>query len=228
MIRRRVVRDLGTIAGIAVILAGVVGLNIYYRLDSLKAKYDAIRRTAEATRAKQGVELLSWDDLRKTKGNLRSGPTFDPAVVERAKDGRSVNLMGFMTPIDQFKNVSHFMLLPLPIQCYFCEMPPIRDVMLVRMNKGEVVDIVEEPVLISGRLVLNDGPGHKFFYSIEEATWAPGHSNKPLTTKTFSQQHRQESYQLGGQLLEDSAKPEEKLLPPVQDEQPAAREVGPQ
>ena len=103
--RRRVVRDLGTIAGIAVILAGVVGLNIYYRLGGLQAKFTAIRKAAEISTAIQGVDLLDWDLLQKTKGSLRSGPTFDKDLVARAKEGRRSNLMGFMTPIDQFRDV---------------------------------------------------------------------------------------------------------------------------
>ncbi|HRI88008.1 MAG TPA: DUF3299 domain-containing protein [Candidatus Hydrogenedentes bacterium] len=224
--RTRVVRDLGTIAGIVVILAGVVGVNFYYRLDGLKQKYDRIRRVAEAERAKTGMELLSWDLLRETKGNLRSGPKFSEKLIERVKDGRTVNLMGFMTPIDQFKDVSHFMLLPLPIECYFCRMPPMRDVMLVRMAQGETTDIVEEPVLVSGGLELHEGPKQKFFYSVQNASLQAGQSGAKLSKKNFSEQHRTEGRSLGGELVNDGhgeapAMEEPELLPPVQDAGPA-------
>lgn len=218
--RRRVVRDLGTIAGIVVILAGVVGLNIYYRLGGLQAKFTQIRRSAEVATAKQGVDLLNWELLQKTKGSLRSGPTFDKDLVARAKEGRTANLMGFMTPIDQFRDVSHFMLLPMPIECYFCRMPPMRDVMLVRMAEGEVTQIVEEPVLITGKLNLHEGPKQKFFYSMTNSGMRAGNSGEKLTTKSISPEHRTQGYKEGSKLMQEQdaaggAPPDGELLPGV-------------
>ncbi|MDZ4859702.1 MAG: DUF3299 domain-containing protein [Candidatus Hydrogenedentes bacterium] len=230
--RTRVVRDLGTIAGIVVILAGIVGLNMYYRLDGLKQRYDRIRRVAEAERVKSGMDILNWDLLRETKGNLRSGAQFSDGLVTRAKEGRTINLMGFMTPIDQFKDVAHFMLLPLPIECYFCRMPPMRDVILVRMNEGEITDIVTEPVLVSGELQLHEGPKQKFFYSVQNATLQSGKSGAKLTKRTFSQRHREESRTLGGDLLDDahgeSNVPQEEMMPPVQSAPAPTPPPGPQ
>lgn len=225
--RRRVVRDLGTIAGIAVILAGVVGLNIYYRLDTLSQKYDRIRRIAEAERTRGGKEILDWELLRKTKGSLRSGPQFDEKLVARAKDGRSANLMGFMQPIDQFRNVSHFMLLPLPIECYFCQMPPARDVMLVKMMEGEVTMIAQEPVLVTGKLNLHEGPKQKFFYSMSNSTLEAGKSGEKLSTRTFGEEHMQQGYKQGGELMQEveghqsPQAPETEMLPPVKSDSAA-------
>lgn len=221
--RRRVVRDLGTIAGIAVILAGVVGLNIYYRLGGLQAKFIQIRKNAEVATAKQGVELLNWELLQKTKGSLRSGPTFDKELIARAKEGRRSNLMGFMTPIDQIRDVSHFMLLPMPIECYFCKMPPMRDVMLVRMAEGDVTNIMEEPVLVTGGLNLHEGPKQKFFYSMADSGLRAGDTGKPLTTKSISAEHRTQVYKEGGKLMQEQdaaggAPPEGELLPGVDSE----------
>ena len=218
--RRRVVRDLGTITGIAVILAGVVGLNIYYRLGGLQAKFTAIRKAAEISTAKQGVDLLDWELLQKTKGSLRSGPTFDKDLVARAKEGRRSNLMGFMTPIDQFRDVSHFMLLPMPIECYFCRMPPMRDVMLVRMAEGEITQIVEEPVLITGGLNLHEGPKQKFFYSMTNSGMRAGNSGEKLTMKSIPAEHRTQGYKEGGKLMQEQdaaggGPPDGELLPGV-------------
>lgn len=230
--RTRVVRDLGTIAGIIVILAGVVGLNIYYRLDSLKTKYDRIRRGVEAKRASTGMKLLDWELLRKTKGSLTSGPRFDPELVEWAKQGRSSNLMGFMTPIDQFKDATHFMLLPLPIECYFCQMPPVRDVMLVRMANGEVVQMAEEPVLVSGALSLHEGPKQKFFYSMADSNLEAGESGQKLSIKTYTEEHRQQGYKEGAKLLEGAdghqpqAAPEADMLPAVKDDPGTSLDSG--
>ncbi len=215
--RRRVVRDLGTIIGVVVILAGVVGVNFYMRLEGLQEKYDKIRRAYEQQAVQKGTELLDWELLRRTKGSLRSGPNFDEELKTIA--GQSVNLMGFMTPIDEFRDVSHFMLLPLPIECYFCNAPPMRDVMLVRMTEGELVNMVEEPVLMSGTLKLNNDGEEKFFYSLENATRT---TMGETTEKRFTPQHRQEGQTMGRGLLtvDDHAgqqtEPEQaEMLPPT-------------
>jgi len=224
-LRRRVIRDLGTLLGIVIVLAGVVGVNIYMRLGTLVEKYDRIRRTEEANRTKQGLTLLDWELLRQTKGTTRSGATFPEDL--KGKREQIVNLMGFMTPIDQFRDVEHFMLLPLPIQCYFCEAPPMRDVMLVKMAEGDKVNLVEEPVLITGRLILNEGPKQNFFYTLEDATFNMKKGEK-LTQKQYNKQHRQEGASMGGKLLEggehiQKTVPDEQLLPPA--EVPTASET---
>ncbi|MFA6242046.1 MAG: DUF3299 domain-containing protein [Candidatus Hydrogenedentales bacterium] len=216
--RRRVVRDLGTILGIVVVLAVVVGVNIYMRLGDLVEKYDRIRRAEEANRTKQGITLLDWELLRKTKGTTRSGATFPEDL--KGKRDQIVNIMGFMTPIDQFRDVEHFMLLPLPIQCYFCEAPPMRDIILVKMAKGDKVNLVEEPVLITGRLILNEGPKQTFFYTLENSTFNMKKDEK-LTPKQYPLQHRQEGASQGSKLLEGgehipNSVPDEQLLPPAE------------
>jgi hypothetical protein len=182
-----------------------------------------MRKAAEPTAAKQGVELLDWVLLQKTKGSLRSGPTFDKDLVARAKEGRPANLMGFMTPIDQFRDVKHFMMLPMPIECYFCRMPPMRDVMLVRMAEGVITQIMEEPVLVSGGLNLHEGPKQKFFYSMTNSGLRAGDSGKKLTVKEISEEHRKQGYKEGGKLMseQDAAgdtPPEGELLPGVDTE----------
>ncbi|MCC6489985.1 MAG: DUF3299 domain-containing protein [Candidatus Hydrogenedentes bacterium] len=214
--RRRVVRDLGTIIGVVVILAAVVGINFFMRLEGLQAKYEKIRRQYEAQAAQAGTDVLDWQLLRKTKGSLRAGATFPEDLLPKA--GQIVNLMGFTTPIDQFRAATHFMLLPLPIECYFCQAPPMRDVMLVHMAEGEATDMYEEPVMLTGRLVLNEGKGQQFFYTLEDASVT---SKGGTATKSYSKQHRQEGQSLGKGLDPSHAgavqeMPKEQLLPPAE------------
>ncbi len=214
--RRRVVRDLGTIVGVVVILAAVVGININMRLDTLTEKFEKMRRAYEANAAERGTELLDWEVLRETKGSLGGTVRYDDRL--READGRTVNLMGFMTPIDQFRAATHFMLLPLPIECYFCKAPPLRDVMLVRLAEGEAADLVEEPVMITGQLVLTEGEDSKFYYSLERASRT---TEGETTRKTYSQQHRREGQTMGKELLappdhvgQIPEQKQEELLPP--------------
>ena len=166
--RRRVVRDLGTIVGIVVILAAVVFINGYMRRGTLATEMEKVRRKAESEQITIGTELLSWSLLRETKGTTRSGPALASDLL--AKKDTSVNLIGFMVPQYEFRQMTEFILLPLPIECYFCQAPPMREVVLVQMAKDAKVDLVKEPVLISGELTLNEGKGTKFFYVLKNAT----------------------------------------------------------
>jgi hypothetical protein len=166
-VRRRVVREVGTIAGVAVILAVLVLTNSFVQRDSL-AKQAVAKRMAFEKEQEQGgkISLLKWPLIQKTTGGYFKGPTF--AEDLRKYDKQPVNIMGFQVPVEQFRDMTEFLLLPMPIECYFCQSPPMKDVILVQMAEGE------EPVLISGTLELHEGPKTQFFYVLKDAHW-----NKP-------------------------------------------------
>jgi hypothetical protein len=195
------VHELVTVFGILVILAGLVLANSQLRRESLKEKYDRYRRELEQKRGTMGLQLIKWDLLRKTRGNVRSGPTFDKALLPY--QDQLVDLMGFMVPIAQFVDMTEFLVLPVPIQCYFCEAPPMRDVVLVHMDEGKETPLVNEPVVVSGILHLNQGPGTKFFYTIKKADVNAGEVGKSLTRKEVPVEHRiPQHIQNGEELLE--------------------------
>jgi hypothetical protein len=168
--------------GVVAILVAVALVNGYMRRGTLKDEMEKVRKTLEGKRQSEGFELLSWDLLRNTKGTRRSGPTFDKALA--AKRGTEVNLIGFMVPMYNFRGMTEFLVLPVPIECYFCEAPPMRDVMLVQMAEGDKVDLVKEPVLVSGTLTLNEGPGTKFFYVIKNAKRGAAEKGGKFTRKS--------------------------------------------
>ncbi len=202
--RRRVVRELGTVLAIALLLGGLVVANSELRRGSLVEQMDSWRRSVEAARSEQGLELLDWSLLRRTSGNRASGPTFADELLER--DGERVDIVGFMVPIYEFREVSEFLLLPLPLECYFCEEPPMRDVMLVRMREGETANLVQEPVMINGTLTLNQGSNVEFFYTINDAQWGPGEEDGTLTRTEVPLEHRlhEPTQEMERMLLEDS------------------------
>lgn len=181
-LRRRVKRDLTLIAGVVVILCVVVALNYGTGLSKAIAKFDAMRTAEEDKQAQTGVDLLSWKLMRATKGTLRSGGQFDPELV--AKDNTPVNLVGFMVPLEQFNHVTEFLFLPLPLECYFCQIPPARDVMLVKLKPGSETKLWDEPVLCSGTIKLDSKPGAMFFYTLENAEVGKG-----VTVRDIKQEH---------------------------------------
>ncbi len=201
--KRRAKRDLGVLVGAVAILAGVVFFNGQVNRKALAAEMDKIRRAAEKQRREEGFEVVSWDLMRKTKGSLKKGGTF--AEELHPLHGQNVNMMGFMVPNEQFRDVTEFWFLPLPIECYFCLIPPEKDVMLVQMEEGKTVQIYDEVVMVNGTFNLHEGPGVKFFYSLTDALVAAGEPGAELNRKYISPEH----------MAPQHAPKEGDMLPPV-------------
>jgi hypothetical protein len=203
--RRRAKRDLSILVGIVAIIAGVVAFNGQMTRGAMVTKFDKMRRDAEVKRLNEGLELLSWDLLRKTKGSLKKGGNFSEELFDY--DGKRVNLMGYMVPQEQFRDVTEFLFLPLPIECYFCQIPPERDVLFVKLAEGATAQIYEEPVLINGVLDVHEGPGVKFFYSIADARLGPGDAEGELHRRQLKPEH----------MIPQHEQNTEDLLDPVRD-----------
>jgi hypothetical protein len=198
-VRRRLKRDFIVLAGIAAVLAAIVLYNYNLQRGELWEKFESMRMEAERSRERQGLELLDWKLVMKTKGSLRSGAIYEEEL--KAKDGQRIDLIGFMVPLNQFKDLTEFILLPVPIECYFCRMPPARDVVFVTMAPGKTVDFVfQEPVMINGVLRLKGEPGTKFFYVIEDAGYGPGKPDEKLTPKHLAPEHMAPMHQQDVQL----------------------------
>lgn len=198
---------MGTIFGIVLILAAVVLTTGFLRRSEKWELFWEMREKAEAARRAEGVALLNWDVLRDTKGTYRSGPTFLEEL--KAQDGQQVHLIGYQVPNEEFRAMHEFMLLPVPIECYFCESPPMRDVVYVKMKEGTTSNLVNEPILINGVLRLHAAPKSDFFYVIEDAAWGKAEEGQRLTTREVAPEHR-----LGGAHLENPDM-EEGYEPPV-------------
>jgi hypothetical protein len=175
-----------TLVGLVVIIVSVVTANGYMRRAGLREFFDNMRVAEEAKRKEEGVKLVEWKELNEVKGRRQSGATFPQSLKE--KDGKLVNIVGFMSAIDQFKDVKEFMLMPVPLTCYFCDAPPMRDIIQVKLEKP--ASMINEPVLIGGRLKLHEGPKPLFFYSIENAKWNEAVSDEESTEKVIDQQHK--------------------------------------
>lgn len=184
--RKRSKRDLLTLLGLVVIVVGIIGANGYMRRAGLREHFEQMRAALEQKHRDEGVKLVDWEELHGVIGNRSTGATFPESLKE--KDGRLVNIVGFMNAIDQFRNVTEFMLLPVPITCFFCEAPPMRDIIEVKLQKS--ANMINEPVLVGGRLRLHEGEKPLFFYTIEDAKWNEAVSEEDSTEKVIDQQHK--------------------------------------
>jgi hypothetical protein len=185
--RQRAKRDLIAIVGVIAILGVVIVVNYTYNIGALAEKKDKERRHWESERQNSGMEILKWHHMRATDGSLRKGPTFTEDLM--AWNNKQVNLIGFMVPENEFREMKEFILLPLPIECYFCRRPPVHDVMMVQMEEGTSTMLYENPVLINGVLRLHEGANQKYFYSIEHAALAPAEEGARLERRYIEPEH---------------------------------------
>ncbi len=185
--KRRTKRDIGIFLGVIALIGGIAFANTQLRRRGLAEQYEELRQRLEQSRLEQGIELLRWNVVRKTKGSLRDGGTFADELM--AYDGKTVHMIGFMVPIEEFRDVTKFLMLPIPIECYFCAMPPSRDVLLVELREGETAQIYKEPVLLSGTFTVHQGPDVRFFYSLQNATFKAAEEGGELTRRRLQLEH---------------------------------------
>lgn len=185
--KRRTKRDIGIFLGVIVLIGGIAFANAQLRRSGLAEQFEALRQELEQKRMADGTDILRWNIVRTTRGSLRGGGTFSEELLQH--DGQEVYMIGFMVPRDQFRDVTEFMMLPIPIECYFCSLPPSRDVLYVVLKEGETAQIYNEPVLIKGTFTVHQGEDVKFFYSLEDATFKAAEDGGELTKRRLKLQH---------------------------------------
>jgi hypothetical protein len=187
--RRKAKRDLMALAGVAVVLVAVVFANLTFQRQGLWEHYENLRLEAEKERKSKGYNLLDWELLQMTTGSVRKGATYNEVLL--AKDSDPINLMGYMQPLNEFRNMSEFMMLPVPIECYFCKRPPMRDMVLIHLEEGQTAQLVKDPMLVNGTLTLNKEPGSKFFYTVDDANIGPGKEGSTPERRDIPTEHMQ-------------------------------------
>lgn len=190
--RRRSIEMITMVVGVVSVLAGGLFVNYFFTKFSLTNRMNDWRTAIEEERREAGFDPMDWGLLKKTKGTMRGGATYAEELKDW--DGEVVNIIGFMVALDQFRNVTEFMLLPLPIECYFCQRPPAREVLFVRMAAGEATNLFQEPVLLTGRFVLNPGEGVKYFYRLDDTYLGAGKKGGELTQKIVGPEHMAPSH----------------------------------
>ena len=185
--KKRTKRDMGVFLALIALVGGVAFANAQFRRGDLAEKYERLREGLEAGHLQEGMNLLPFGLLRKTKGSLHRGGTFAAELFDY--NDQPTHMIGFMVPLETFINVTDFMMLPIPIECYFCAMPPSRDVLYVQLQEGERAQIFSEPVLILGTFKVHEGPDQKYFYSLEDATIKAAEDGGELTRRRQLLQH---------------------------------------
>lgn len=118
------------------------------------------------------VGAIDFDTLKTTTLNRQPPPVYQAEV--KSLDGKTIKIVGFMGPYDDFENLKNFMLFNKPVGCNFCQPPSVKEVVMVR-QKVDKAKFIDAPIIVEGTLRLwkekSEDEGHKngFLYVMEEA-----------------------------------------------------------
>lgn len=102
----------------------------------------------------EGENVLTFPQLAATKMGRKPPPLFLKKV--RNLDNKTIRMTGFMVPYDSLTDLRTFMLLSVPVGCFFCVPPPPQEVVLVRVDAKDPLPFIYEPIEIEGTLNLWD------------------------------------------------------------------------
>jgi hypothetical protein len=100
-------------------------------------------------------------------------PKFSPQI--QALDGKTVRIIGFMSPYTDLTDLRNFMLLTQPVHCYFCSYPTPLEVIFVRQKEGKKAVYFSETAEVTGKFSLwkpdtKDKAHQMFLFVINDAT----------------------------------------------------------
>lgn len=130
----------------------------------------AIDPKAPLPRDGAGTVLLDWSVLAGTATNKFPIP-FPEALA--AVDGNNVSLVGYMAPLTDVGTVREFLLLEMPIGCFFCLAPPPNGIVRVELAAERPLEFGATAVRLIGRLQLNRNAPEDFYFSLVDAVVAP-------------------------------------------------------
>lgn len=113
---------------------------------------------------------ISWETLAQVKLKKEDG-RFVPEFQEEVStlSGKTIEIKGFMLPLDQAAKQQHFILSSIPVaDCYFCMPGGPESMVEIKAAKG--VEFTYNPITVTGTLeVLKDDP-MGMYYRLTDAT----------------------------------------------------------
>ena len=96
----------------------------------------------------------------------RDFPVFGKNLLE--KDGKEIELAGYMVPLDELLGQKNFVISSLPFQtCFFCGGAGPETVAEVRTT--DAIKFTDSKIRVKGRLVLNDSDPVRLYYTLVDA-----------------------------------------------------------
>jgi hypothetical protein len=116
----------------------------------------------------KGVNGLPWSVIGETTLDRQLRPTFAKHLTDL--DGHEVEMEGYVQPLGEpAEELASFLLVEFPIGCWFCEMPDLASMVVVRLPEERTVRFGRGRFKVVGRLALNGTDPENFLYTIQDA-----------------------------------------------------------
>lgn len=108
---------------------------------------------AMVEKPKEGFERLSFDVLRSW--TYVEGKTPIPPEI-KALDGKNVEMLGFMMPLTEVKNIKEFLLVPSLYGCCYGQPPAPNHMVVVKMPEGKTSKFMQDVIRVRGNFKVGE------------------------------------------------------------------------
>jgi len=96
---------------------------------------------------------LTFDTLKSW--TYIEGKTPIPDFIKRL-DGKDIEMIGFMMPLSEVKNITQFLLVPSLWGCCYGQPPAVNHIVVVRMPPGQTTKFFNDVIRIRGRFSVGE------------------------------------------------------------------------
>jgi hypothetical protein len=106
---------------------------------------------------------LTFDTLKSW--TYIEGKTPIPDFIKKL-DGRDVEMVGFMMPLSEVKDITEFLLVPSLWGCCYGQPPAVNHIVVVKMPKGQTTKVFNDVIRVRGRFSVGETKEGRYLVSL--------------------------------------------------------------
>jgi|SRR5579859_167920 len=125
------------------------------KLDSAQGAISSVAAASSPVSDQEdpGYARLTFDTLKSW--TYIEGKTPIPDFIKKL-DGKSIEMVGFMMPLSQVKNITEFLLVPSLWGCCYGQPPAVNHIVVVRMPPGQTTKFFNDVIRIRGKFSVGE------------------------------------------------------------------------
>ena len=149
-ITKRQVKSFGTGAVVIglILLPGLASMVQQELLQRKLMKLDLQKGAASLYAADPTYKKLEFDTLKSW--TYVEGKTPIPGFI-KALDGKNIEMVGFMMPLTEVKNITQFLLVPSLWGCCYGQPPAVNHIVVVKMPPGQTSKFYDDVIRVRGK-----------------------------------------------------------------------------
>ena len=145
------------------LLPGLASMVQQQLLQRKQAKLDVANSAPTAADVDPRYKKLEFDTLKSW--TYIEGKTPIPAFI-KALDKKDVEMVGFMMPLTEVKDITEFLLVPSLWGCCYGQPPAVNHIVVVRMPKGQTAKFFNDVIRVRGRFNVGETKEGRYLVSL--------------------------------------------------------------